>query len=101
MISQQLNPSGPVAAVAFDTDRAIDDGASVLIVDDDHDHREQLTDYLVGHGLRAEPVESGAALRQRLGVRSCDLIVLDMMMPGEDGFSLLHALARADDGPGL
>jgi len=73
---------------------AADDRARIVIVDDDPGLRELLAGFLVDHGLQAEAVESGAALRVRLGQRPCDLIVLDMMMPGEDGLSVLRALTR-------
>lgn len=76
-----------------------DDSARIVIVDDDPGLRELLTGFLVDHGLRAEAVESGAALRTRLGQRPCDLVVLDMMMPGEDGLSVLRTLTQTQDAP--
>ena len=75
--------------------------ARVIIVDDDPGLRELLTEFLVDHGLRAEAVESGAALRTRLGRSPCDLIVLDMMMPGEDGLTVLRALTRGGQAPAV
>ncbi len=82
-----------------------DDGAPVapriVIVDDDPGIRELLTDYLTSHSLGAEAVASGAALRERLSYRPCDLIILDMMMPGEDGLSILRTLTSAADHPAV
>ncbi|RZM35179.1 MAG: response regulator transcription factor [Sphingomonas sp.] len=75
--------------------------ARIVIVDDDPGLRELLTEFLVDHGLRAEAVDSGAALHVRLGRSPCDLIVLDMMMPGEDGLSVLRTLTRSGNAPAV
>ncbi len=76
-------------------------GARIVIVDDDPGVRELLTAFLVDHGFGAEAVASGKALRHRLERRDCDLIVLDIMMPGEDGLSILRSLMHRNDGPGV
>lgn len=76
-------------------------GARIVIVDDDPGVRELLTGFLVDHGFGAEAVGSGKALRERLERRDCDLIVLDIMMPGEDGLSILRSLMHRPDGPGI
>lgn len=78
-----------------------DDVSRVVIVDDDPGLRELLTEFLVSNGLGAEAVESGAALRRRLQQRRCDVVILDMMMPGEDGLSVLRSLMRMEDRPGI
>lgn len=77
------------------------ESARIIIVDDDPGLRELLTEFLVDHGLRAEAAENGAGLRARLSQRPCDLIVLDMMMPGEDGLSVLRSLPQGPDAPGV
>ncbi|MFC3580382.1 response regulator [Sphingomonas hylomeconis] len=101
MINNHSGLIGPAAAVSYDGDYLATDSARIIIVDDDPGLRELLTDFLVGHGLRAEAVDSGAALRARLAQRSYDLIVLDMMMPGEGGLSVLRALPQGKDAPGV
>ena len=78
-----------------------DHPARIVIVDDDPGLRELLTEFLVENGLGVEAVANGAALRARLVQRPCDLIILDMMMPGEDGLSVLRGLTHADDPPGV
>ncbi|RYF10689.1 MAG: response regulator [Oxalobacteraceae bacterium] len=83
----------------IDSSHAVDESARIVIVDDDPGLRELLTGFLVDHGLHAEAVESGAALRARLCQRPCDLVVLDMMMPGEDGLSVLRTLTQTRDAP--
>ncbi|MEG3169789.1 response regulator [Sphingomonas sp. LB3N6] len=75
--------------------------ARIIIVDDDPGLRELLTEFLVDNGLGVEAVSSGAALRARLVQRPCDLVILDMMMPGEDGLSVLRGLAQFADPPGV
>lgn len=100
MIANHQNlPTRPTAPCDGD-DHAVA-SARIVIVDDDPGLRELLTEFLVDHGLRAEAVESGAALRARLSRHPCDLIVLDMMMPGEDGLSVLRTLTQGGDAPAV
>lgn len=70
----------------------------ILIVDDDTELRELVTDYLNSSGFQAEGVGDGEALRTALNMRGVDLVILDLMMPGEDGLSLLRWL-REHHGP--
>jgi two-component system OmpR family response regulator len=88
-------------AMPYGGDQLTAESARIIIVDDDPGLRELLTEFLVDHGLRAEAVDSGAALRARLSQRPCDLIVLDMMMPGEDGLCVLRSLPQGADAPGV
>ncbi len=64
----------------------------VLIVDDDTEIRQLLKAYLEQHGLRASTAENGIAMWDVLSDSSIDLIVLDLMMHGEDGLSLCRKL---------
>jgi len=70
-----------------------DVSAHVLVVDDDPGIREVLTDYLTRHGYEAEGAASAAEMDRALQARRPDLIVLDVMMPGEDGLSVVRRLA--------
>jgi two-component system OmpR family response regulator len=106
MIANHYGLSGSVPSTPHRSDFTPGDNpqpesARIVIVDDDPGLRELLTEFLVDHGLRAEAVDSGAALRSRLGRSPCDLIVLDMMMPGEDGLSVLRTLAHGADSPAV
>ncbi|RZM32473.1 MAG: response regulator [Sphingomonas sp.] len=106
MIANHHGLPGPASYVpggnAFTTRETLQPApARIVIVDDDPGLRDLLTGFLVDHGLQAEAVESGAALRQRLGQSPCDLIVLDMMMPGEDGLSVLRTLPQGAGAPGV
>jgi len=64
----------------------------ILVVDDHKDIRETLARYLGEHGYRASTAESAAAARRFLETGAVDLVVLDIMMPGEDGLSLCRHL---------
>ena len=64
----------------------------VLIVDDDREIRELLATYLEKNGLKATAVASGRHMRAVLADTQVDLVVLDLMMPGEDGLTLCRDL---------
>jgi two-component system OmpR family response regulator len=71
----------------------------IAVVDDHRDIRELVGRYLMEHGYRVSMAECAAALR-RLQERSAfDLVVLDIMMPGEDGLSLCKHLRATTDLP--
>ncbi len=64
----------------------------ILIVDDDREIRELVSTYLTKNGLRVSVAQGGRQMRSMLEVTPVDLIVLDIMMPGEDGLSLCREL---------
>ncbi len=64
----------------------------ILIVDDDREIRELVSTYLTKNGLRVTVVPDGRHMRSFLDVNSVDLIVLDVMMPGDDGLVLCREL---------
>ncbi len=64
----------------------------ILIVDDDPEIRNLLADYLVRQGLRARAVGDGDAMWRELHKRDVDLLVLDIMLPGDDGLELCRQL---------
>jgi len=67
----------------------------VLVVDDEAALREPLADYLVRQGFAAEQAASAAEARARLAAELYDIVLLDIMMPGEDGLSLCRHLVEA------
>jgi signal transduction histidine kinase/CheY-like chemotaxis protein len=72
-------------------------GAKVLVVDDDDILRRGLIQLLEKEGWKVREAENGASGLARLAEDAADVIVLDLMMPGVDGFEFLDALrARAD-----
>ena len=64
----------------------------VLVVDDHRDIREPLARYLEKHDVRVTAVDSADAARRALRKAAVDLVVLDIMMPGEDGLQLCRHL---------
>ena len=71
----------------------------VLVVDDDPGLRDVISEFLCRHGFEVEAVEDGPALGRSLALRRPDIIVLDVMLPGEDGLSICRKLAGADGPP--
>ena len=63
-------------------------GKSILLVDDDQDIRDLLDTYLSRAGFQVRTVADGAGFRQALDEMLSDLLILDVMLPDEDGFSL-------------
>ena len=72
---------------------------SVLIVDDDVQIRQLLRDYLSEFGMAVDAVADGTAMMDALQNRSFDLVILDLMLPGEDGISLCRSLRAKSDIP--
>jgi len=64
----------------------------IAVIDDHRDIRELLVRYLGEHGYRVSAAESAAAFRRQLENSSPDLLVLDIMMPGDDGLTLCREL---------
>jgi two-component system, OmpR family, response regulator len=60
----------------------------LLLVDDERDIRDPLAAYLAKNGFRVTKAENAAVARQQLAAHAIDLVLLDIMMPGEDGLSL-------------
>jgi len=71
----------------------------LLVVDDDAGLRELLERYLGEQGYQVSTVENGEAMDQFLGAQRPDLIILDLMMPGEDGLSIASRLSASSDVP--
>ncbi len=68
-----------------------------LIVDDDVTIRELLCDYLTRFNINASGVTDGTQMRQALTAETFDVVVLDLMLPGEDGLSLCRWLRSTSD----
>lgn len=65
----------------------------ILVVDDDASIREALCDYLGGHGFDVRAAANAAQMDAHLQSRRPNLVVLDLMMPGEDGLSVARRLS--------
>jgi len=73
--------------------------AQILVVDDDPDLRALLADYLARQGLEVAVAEDGRAMDAWLARTPADLIILDLMLPGEDGLTLTRRLRSQSDIP--
>ncbi|PLZ02523.1 DNA-binding response regulator [Burkholderia sp. WAC0059] len=71
----------------------------ILVVDDEPHIRQLLLDYLQSMGYRVTAVPGGAQMWQALGAARVDLIVLDLMLEGEDGLDLCSELRRRQHVP--
>jgi len=71
----------------------------ILIVDDDAEIRSLLGTYLTRQGLKATAVGEGKAMWRALDAGPVDLVVLDLMLPGDDGLTLCRNLRAKSDLP--
>ena len=73
--------------------------AHILIVDDDREIRTLLTEYLEKNGLHVSAASNGAEMHRILGRVRVDLVVLNVMMPGDDGLKLCRDLRATSQVP--
>ena len=75
------------------------DPAKLLVVDDDPELLELTEQYLSQQGFGVIGVADGAAMDAVLAAQTIDLIILDLMLPGEDGLSIARRLKQTRDTP--
>ena len=71
----------------------------ILVVDDNREIRDLLARYFTKNGLRVDVASGGPEMRQQMRTGVFDLVILDIMMPGEDGLSLCRWLRQSSDVP--
>ncbi len=76
-----------------------DPAISVLVVDDDPEILALLSQYLRGYSIQATGVADGVAMREAWASQSFDLVILDLMLPGEDGLSLCRYVRSQGETP--
>ena len=79
--------------------RMLSDAAHILLVEDDAEIRELIAAFLRQSGLRASVARDGDEMDQLLSVSAVDLLLLDIMLPGEDGLSLCRRVRAAGSMP--
>lgn len=79
--------------------RIIKNSAHVLIVDDDDRIRDLLKRYLSENGFRTSTAADGKQARELLGAVEFDILILDVMMPGLNGFDLTEKIRAASNVP--
>jgi two-component system OmpR family response regulator len=72
----------------------------ILIVDDQQEICDVVQEYLTGEGYRVSTAHDGAGMRRVLAQGAVDLVILDLMLPGEDGLTLARSL-RSESGIGI
>ena len=77
----------------------MNDRPHLLIVDDDREIRGLLAQYLEKHDFRTTAVPDGKEMRRVMERSHVDLLVLDLMLPGEDGLSLCRELRSRSQVP--
>jgi len=73
----------------------------ILIVDDDLRMRDLLVRYLGGEGYEVKAAADAAAMDKLLARERYDLVVLDLMLPGEDGLAVCRRLRAQNDAPAI
>jgi two-component system phosphate regulon response regulator OmpR len=76
-----------------------DDAPHLLVVDDDRRIRDLLSRFLLGEGYRVTTADTAADARAKLAGLRFDLLILDVMMPGETGFELAKDLRTSSNVP--
>ncbi|MEQ5773979.1 MULTISPECIES: response regulator [unclassified Thalassospira] len=71
----------------------------ILVVDDDQEIQKLLKKFLMQHGYRMTTVSDGTEMRKALRDWNIDLLILDIMLPGEDGFALCRDVRRTSKIP--
>jgi len=90
----------PLAAMAPRTPpQPADDAPHLLLVDDDRRIRDLLSRFLCGEGYRVTTAASASDARARLNGLHFDLLILDVMMPGENGFDLARSIRQSSSVP--
>ena len=74
-------------------------GARILMVDDDPGIRDVVSEFLGRHGYKVATAADAREMEQALETGPVDLIVLDVMLPGEDGLAICRRVAASDGAP--
>src|SRR5438477_9635418 len=77
------------------------DNGHILVVDDQKEICDVVQEYLSGEGYRVSAAHEGAGMRRVLSQAQVDLVILDLMLPGEDGLTLARALRNEQPGIGI
>lgn len=77
----------------------MDYSTRILIVDDDPDIRHLMAGFLQQHGYKVDAAENAADMRARMNDSTYHVVVLDIMMPGEDGLSVLRQMQTPSSPP--
>jgi len=93
MVEEHMNNDAPIMT------KPEDEAPHVLVVDDDKRLRELLSRYLSSNGFRVSNASDANEARKKIENLEFDLLVVDVMMPGETGISLTRSLRAVKDVP--
>lgn len=92
-LPRQSSPSGE------QPDADVQPATHVLVVDDDEEIRLLLARFLHNHGFIVTAARNGFEMREALDSKTIDLVILDLMLPGEDGLALCRKLRESSQIP--
>jgi two-component system OmpR family response regulator len=72
----------------------MNDNGHILVVDDQREICDLVQEYLSGEGYRVSIAQDGAGMRKVMAQSTVDLVILDLMLPGEDGLTLARSLRQ-------
>ncbi|HVC54529.1 MAG TPA: response regulator [Stellaceae bacterium] len=76
------------------------DNGHIVVVDDQQEICDVVQEYLTNEGYRVSTAHDGAGMRRAMSQSPADLVILDLMLPGEDGLTLARSL-RSESGIGI
>src|ERR1700749_5107469 len=77
------------------------DNGHILIVDDQREICDLVQEYLSGEGYRVSTAQDGAEMRRAMAQSPVDLVILDLMLPGEDGLTLARVMRQERPNVGI
>ena len=98
-MAERANAATIAAATARSPAKPADDAPHLLLVDDDRRIRDLLSRFLSGEGYRVTTAMSASDARAKLLGLHFDLLILDVMMPGESGFDLARFIRTSSSVP--
>ena len=99
VMNMMIDPSSSTTTPALGPDEGPDEPPHILVVDDDRRLRDLLQRYLSENGFRVTAASDAATARAKLSSLAFDLIVLDVMMPGESGLDFTSDLRKTNSVP--
>lgn len=91
-MAMAIHSKKPAEGYAPALSTELEGGAHILLIDDDSEVRDLVSRFLRKHDYRVTTARNGVELRDAIGLGTIDLIVLDLMLPGEDGLSLCRSV---------
>jgi DNA-binding response OmpR family regulator len=98
---ERQHATSPGGHLVMTGTRSVPAGVHILVVDDERGIRAAFTRYLLGEGFRVSEAADGPTMRACLARGGIDLVLLDLVLPGDDGFSLAREIRAHSPGIGI